>query len=165
MLGKLGYTKFFMDVKNTYGDIHTFWLGESPVVSINDVPTIMETFVKDGETFAGRPTHMKVTEHVRMGRNGLIFNDGNTWLEHRRFALHVLRDFGMGKNVMQEKVLEEIAFLVENIKSQVAAGNKEISIQNAIDIGVGSIINVILFGYSFTNVGHFGYIKLMTEYL
>jgi hypothetical protein len=28
--------------------------------------------------------------------------EGELWREHRRFAIHVLRDLGLGKNVMQE---------------------------------------------------------------
>uniref|UniRef100_A0AC35ET93 Cytochrome P450 n=1 Tax=Panagrolaimus sp. PS1159 TaxID=55785 RepID=A0AC35ET93_9BILA len=149
-INKHGLEKFFTGLKNDYGDIHTFWFGETPVVSINDVPTILETFVKDGETYAGRPIHMLVNDMTRHGRNGLIFTDGPVWREHRRFALHVLRDFGMGKNLMQERVLDEVTTLIEGIKKQIATGKNEISIQNAIEIGVGSVINALLFGYSFT---------------
>ena len=35
---------------------------------------------------------------------GVIQIDGPIWQEHRRFALHTFRDFGVGKNVMQERV-------------------------------------------------------------
>lgn len=38
------------------------------------------------------------------GTYGVMFTEGELWKDQRRFALHVLRNFGMGKNVMQEKV-------------------------------------------------------------
>lgn len=151
-ISKVGMEKYFMDIKNKYGDLHTFWLGENPIVSINDVSTIVETFVRDGDTYAGRPTHMKVTDMSRHGRTGLIFTDGPLWREHRRFSLQTLRDFGMGKNLMQERVLDEVAVLIDEVKKELKAGNKEISIQNLIDLGIGSIINQLLFGYSFSKV-------------
>uniref|UniRef100_A0AC34GNW9 Cytochrome P450 n=1 Tax=Panagrolaimus sp. ES5 TaxID=591445 RepID=A0AC34GNW9_9BILA len=149
-MDKVGIEKYFNDTKNQYGDIHTFWFGETPVISITDVPTILETFLKDGETFSGRPTNMLVTDMTRHGRNGLIFTDGPLWREHRRFALHVLRDFGMGKNLMQERVLDEITILIDAIKKQIIEGQKEISIQDSIDLAIGSIINALIFGYGFS---------------
>lgn len=39
------------------------------------------------------------------GYGGVIFSEGDLWREMRRFSLTVLRDFGLGKNVMQERVL------------------------------------------------------------
>ena len=36
--------------KDKYGPIYTYWIGETPVVSINDFNTIKETFIKDGES-------------------------------------------------------------------------------------------------------------------
>jgi hypothetical protein len=38
------------------------------------------------------------------GKYGVIFTDGEIWRDQRRFALHVLRNFGLGKNLMQERV-------------------------------------------------------------
>lgn len=38
------------------------------------------------------------------GEWGVIDTSGPLWTEHRRFALKTLRDFGMGKNLMEEKV-------------------------------------------------------------
>uniref|UniRef100_A0A914YUU5 Cytochrome P450 n=1 Tax=Panagrolaimus superbus TaxID=310955 RepID=A0A914YUU5_9BILA len=93
---------------------------------------------------------MFVTDLTRKGRNGLIFTDGPIWREHRRFALHVLRDFGMGKNLMQERVLDEVSILIDEIKMQIFEGKKEISVQDSIDLAIGSIINALLFGYGFS---------------
>lgn len=35
---------------------------------------------------------------------GLKSVQGDEWREERRQALHILRDFGMGKNIMEEQV-------------------------------------------------------------
>uniref|UniRef100_A0AC35FZ47 Cytochrome P450 n=1 Tax=Panagrolaimus sp. PS1159 TaxID=55785 RepID=A0AC35FZ47_9BILA len=83
------------------------------------------------------------------------------WREHRRFALHVLRNFGLGKNLMQERVLNEVTWFLEDLKKKQNNGEKEISVQNSIDIAVGSIINGLIFGYAFheKNIEEFYKIK------
>ena len=45
-----------------YGPIHTFWMGEDPVVEITDYDLIIETFQKDGETYAGREDNSTMRE-------------------------------------------------------------------------------------------------------
>lgn len=42
---------------------------------------------------------------VSGGTGGVIMMEGELWREHRRFAIHILRDFGLGKNLMQERVI------------------------------------------------------------
>lgn len=67
------------------------------MVMVCDVPTINETFIKDGETYAWRPVDQVVTHLRTKGKYGLIFNDGHMWKHHRRATLQIFRDFGMGK--------------------------------------------------------------------
>ena len=123
------------------------------MISMHDVPTILETFIKDGETYAGRP-YFHWDDVIREGRNGVIFTEGPKWRETRRFSLHILRDFGLGKNLMQERVLGEVSALIEGIKEKSNNGVEDVSIQDAIDLAVGSIINVLLFGYRYGKVGY-----------
>src|SRR4051794_6596186 len=48
-----GY-KAFQKWSNEFGPIFTYWIGEAPIVAITDFELIKETFLKDGETYAGR---------------------------------------------------------------------------------------------------------------
>uniref|UniRef100_A0AC34FJU2 Cytochrome P450 n=1 Tax=Panagrolaimus sp. ES5 TaxID=591445 RepID=A0AC34FJU2_9BILA len=98
-----------------YGDFFTVWFGTKPAVMIGDYNTLVETFIKDGETFAGRS---KDIPHDR----GIVMADGPLWKDQRRFALHVLRNFGLGRNLMQERVLNEVSMLISAVKEEMKKG-------------------------------------------
>ena len=114
---------------------------------VNDSKTIVDTFIKDGDAYAGRVQMKEWLEVVKNGQHGVIFEEGEPWREHRRFALRVFRDFGFGKNLMQEKILDEIVYLIDGINSEKSDGKKDLSIQDHVDLGVGSVINSLLFGF------------------
>ena len=48
---------------------------------------------------------------------GVLFSNGPTWTEMRRTSLHILRDFGVGKNVLEDIIEEEIDNLLDYIDS------------------------------------------------
>ncbi|CAJ0559312.1 unnamed protein product, partial [Mesorhabditis spiculigera] len=80
----------------------------------------------------------------RDGIYGVVEADGDLWKEQRKFALHTLRDFGMGKNLMEQKVMTEVTHLLDRISNQ-----SGIAAQWEFDVAVGSIINSLLFGYRY----------------
>lgn len=50
------------------------------------------------------------------GIPGVIFNEGQSWLQHRTFTLKTLRDFGFGKSSMNEVIEEEVKHFIENLR-------------------------------------------------
>uniref|UniRef100_A0AC34RHM5 Cytochrome P450 n=1 Tax=Panagrolaimus sp. JU765 TaxID=591449 RepID=A0AC34RHM5_9BILA len=141
----------FLDWRKVYGDIYTVWFGEQPAVMLCDFDAINEHFVKDGDTFTGRPIHNKeLLELVKNGRTGVIFTDEGLWRDLRRFSLHTLRDFGVGRNLMQEQILDEVSRMVSTIKQDMEK-KKLVNIQSSIDISVGSIIMQLIFGYRYSS--------------
>uniref|UniRef100_A0A914QLN5 Cytochrome P450 n=1 Tax=Panagrolaimus davidi TaxID=227884 RepID=A0A914QLN5_9BILA len=144
-----GY-KTFEKWRKMYGDVYTFWLAETPVIAINDFNLIQQHFVKDGETFAGRMHVGRQAEILRGGDYGIVFVEGERWREHRRFALQVFRNFGMGRGLMEEKIQLELSNMFDDINEEF--GNaKEIKIEPGpiFEITVANIINQLLFGFGY----------------
>ena len=144
----------FLEWGKKYGGLFTYWAGEHSEIVVTDYNLINEHFLKDGDAFAGRALHNKeMLEWTRNGRNGIIFTDGEVWREIRRFSLHTLRDFGLGRNLMQERILDEVSQMISSIKQKNKENPGDIqSIQSHIDISVGSIIMQLIFGYKYSGV-------------
>lgn len=48
--------------------------------------------------------------------SGLTYNSGHPWKTLRRFTLQALRDFGVGKLTLEERIREEVAVLTSVLR-------------------------------------------------
>ncbi|PIC23201.1 hypothetical protein B9Z55_016981 [Caenorhabditis nigoni] len=134
-----------------YGDVYTFWIGTKPFIMMNTFDKIKDTFVRDADTYINK-TVPPSSILFRGGEHGVIDSNGATWRDHRRFAISNLRDFGLGKNLMQEKILIEVQEIFSKFDDKLAAGESDLEIPPAFDNAVANVINQILFGYRFDKV-------------
>ncbi|RLW00124.1 hypothetical protein DV515_00009025 [Chloebia gouldiae] len=87
------------------------------------------------------------TSSRRQMRAGIVAaRYGHVWKEIRRFALSTLRNFGMGKKSLEERVVEEAGFLCSEIKSK---EGKSFDIHILINNAVCNMICNIVFGDRF----------------
>ena len=68
--------------------------------------------------FAGRPMSYPIMVRSYQERLGIVFGEGSSWMEHRRFALRNLRDLGFGKKSLEETVLDEFEELAAEMTQE-----------------------------------------------
>ncbi|XP_051002427.1 cytochrome P450 2C11 [Acomys russatus] len=97
-----------------YGPVFTLYLGMKPSVVLHGYEAIKEALVDLGEEFSGRGS-FPLSERVNKGL-GIIFSNGKKWKEIRRFSIMTLRNLGMGKRSIEDRVQEEARCLVEELR-------------------------------------------------
>ncbi|CAI5450781.1 unnamed protein product [Caenorhabditis angaria] len=152
-----GYGAFNRWTKK-YGDIYTFWLGSTPYIMINSYEKMKETFVKDGDTYVAKKPQ-GFNEEFRGGSYGVIETNGEVWRNHRRFALMNLRDIGLGKDLMQEKILIEVEDMFKDFDSTIGS-IEEVDIPLRFYNGVVNVINQATLGYRFDSENYNDFAKL-----
>lgn len=51
---------------------------------------------------------------------GVVLADyGSSWKEHRRFALMTMRNFGLGKHSMEQRILGELNYTIETLEKSI----------------------------------------------
>ncbi|CAD5216364.1 unnamed protein product [Bursaphelenchus okinawaensis] len=138
----------FIKFHEKYGDVITFWSGDTPVIVLNTLELADEYMVRQGDVFVDR---MEVPAMILLeDRNyGIINTSGDMWKTTRRFALKYFRDVGLGKSGMEEKILAEVSVVLDKLNKDIASG-QEILMKTHTDVALGSVINLLICGQSFT---------------
>ncbi|KAM9371341.1 cytochrome P450 2C5-like [Phaethornis superciliosus] len=98
-------------LSSRYGPIFTVWLGLKPMVVLCGYEVVKGALLDHSEEFGGRPN---IPLMAQLSKDyGIISNNEKKWRELRRFTLSTLRDFGMGKSSMSQRVQQEAQHLVK----------------------------------------------------
>ncbi|XP_008107573.1 cytochrome P450 2J2 isoform X1 [Anolis carolinensis] len=127
-----------------YGNVFSLQLGNRHFVFVNGLEIVKEVLIHHGENFLDRPKFPIISDHAKT--LGLVMSNGLPWKQQRRFALSTLRNFGLGKRSLEERIQEESRFLagaIENEKGQ--PFDPHYQINNA----VSNVICSITFGNRF----------------
>ncbi|NWJ00646.1 CP2CN protein, partial [Crypturellus undulatus] len=105
--------KTLEQLSKKYGSVFTVHLGSEPVVVLHGHDVVKEALIDRADEFAPRG-QWPIGDRANNGL-GIVFSNNEEWLQVRRFALTTLRNFGMGKRSIEERIQEEAEHLLEEI--------------------------------------------------
>uniref|UniRef100_A0A8D2JTH7 unspecific monooxygenase n=1 Tax=Sciurus vulgaris TaxID=55149 RepID=A0A8D2JTH7_SCIVU len=115
-------SKSLTNLSKVYGPVFTLYLGTKPTVVLHGYEAVKEALIDHGEVFSGRGS-FPVPDRANKGFG--------KWREMRRFSLMTLRNFGMGKRSIEDRIQEEARCLVEELRKT------KLKVQEEIDLVIG----------------------------
>ncbi|XP_032069182.1 cytochrome P450 2K6-like isoform X1 [Thamnophis elegans] len=152
--------KTMIEWSKEYGPIFRIKLGFQEVVVLTGYETVKEALVNQADAFADRP-FIPIFEDATKGF-GLVFARGENWAVMRRFTLSTLRDYGMGKRTIEDKITEECSVLTKTMETY---AGKPFDITRILTAAVSNIIVSILFGkrYEYEDAKFLCLLKIIKE--
>lgn len=98
-------------ISERYGPVFTIHLGPRRIVVLCGQEAVKEALVDQAEDFSGRGE--QATFDWLFKGYGVAFSTWERARPLRRFAISTLRDFGVGKRGIEERIQEEAGFLIE----------------------------------------------------
>ena len=74
---------------------------------------------------------------------GIFFTNGKIWSEGRKFTIVALKDFGVGKKTIDERINEEVQHLVEEFTN---TPNKPVNVATLFPKATSNVVSNIVFG-------------------
>uniref|UniRef100_A0A2K5K2Y1 unspecific monooxygenase n=1 Tax=Colobus angolensis palliatus TaxID=336983 RepID=A0A2K5K2Y1_COLAP len=111
-------SKSLTNLSKVYGPVFTLYFGLERMVVLHGYEVVKEALIDLGEEFSGRG-HSPLFERANRKFGSIHLGDGKgekQRLEIRRFSLMTLRNFGMGKRSIEDRVQEEARCLVEELR-------------------------------------------------
>uniref|UniRef100_A0A914Z7S2 Cytochrome P450 n=1 Tax=Panagrolaimus superbus TaxID=310955 RepID=A0A914Z7S2_9BILA len=130
-----------IEYKKQYGNIFTVWIANATVI-VGGHEAMKSIFIKNGDKVVGR-TNFVVLEDIFGGMLGIANASDSLWKNQRKFFLHVLRDFGVGKPVLENAIITQASDVCAYFKS---LNGTPISLTKIFSTCVGNIIYQLMFG-------------------
>ncbi|XP_040283164.1 cytochrome P450 2K6-like isoform X2 [Bufo bufo] len=132
----------YLEFSKKYGTVFSVQMGMKKMVVLTGYETVKDALVNYAEEFGERGM-LKIFKKMDKGM-GLTLSQGENWKTMRRFTITTLRDFGMGRSSLEEKVAEECTTVIKYF-----ATFKERPFDNTmiLNAAVANIIVSILLGH------------------
>ncbi|KAM4042273.1 cytochrome P450 2K4-like [Anomaloglossus baeobatrachus] len=149
-------SKTFTQLSKKFGPVFSVQLGTQKMVILYGYDAVKDAFMNHAEELSERADIPIFTEASK--GYGIVFSNGENWKVMRRFTISTLRDFGMGKKSIEDRINEECDSLVQIIKSY---GGKPFENTTILNTAVANVIISILLGHRY-DYGDPTILKLMS---
>ncbi|XP_028595489.2 cytochrome P450 2A13-like [Podarcis muralis] len=133
-----------MKIREKYGPVYTIHLGPRRAVVLCGYDAVKEALVDQDEDFSDRGEQATLDWFFQ--GYGVGFSNGEREKQLQRFSIMTLRNFGMGKRSIEERILEEAHFLLESLRETKSAPFDPTYILSR---SVSNVISSIIFGNRF----------------
>ncbi|KAK6189758.1 hypothetical protein SNE40_001754 [Patella caerulea] len=131
-------------LRKEHGDICSAYFGSKLFIFLNSYDLIKEAFVKNGDVFSNRPSLFLT--NLLTKRKGIGSSQGQPWKEQRKFAVETLREFRLGRPILEDKIHEEIEYFVDVIRQE---NGSNFDMCRLSQKGVCNIISSMVYGKRF----------------
>ncbi|XP_069832000.1 cytochrome P450 2K4-like [Dendropsophus ebraccatus] len=132
--------KSLLELSKKFGPIFSVQIGQEKLVILCGYEMVKDALMNYGEEFSGRPDQ-PITK-ITSAKYGIIFSHGDNWKVMRKFTLSTLRDFGMGKKTIENKIAEECEHLIKAIGSYEGKPFDNLAVINAAVVNI--IVSILL---------------------
>ncbi|XP_069508830.1 cytochrome P450 2D15-like isoform X1 [Ambystoma mexicanum] len=110
----------FTRLSKKYGNIFRLQMGWTNLLVVSGYEAVKDALVNKSEDTADRPS-LPLLEKLGFNKNsqGIVFaRYGQGWKETRRFTISTLRNFGLGKKSLAERISQEASCLCTAFESE-----------------------------------------------
>ncbi|XP_070588581.1 cytochrome P450 2K1-like [Erythrolamprus reginae] len=104
-----------LKLSKEYGTVFHLQMGCQKMVVLTGYETVKEALVNQAEAFAERPIVPIYKDYTK--GFGIVFAHGENWRQMRQFSISALRDYGMGKRIVEDKISEECSVLIKTCET------------------------------------------------
>ncbi|KAK3777617.1 hypothetical protein RRG08_021733 [Elysia crispata] len=106
----------FSWMRKKAGDIFSLNLAGQHLIVVNGFENMRDILVKHADITSDRPVDLS-SQVIGEENHGLMTSRGPNWKEQRSTSMAILREFGMGKNIMAQKAESEVQIYIEKLAS------------------------------------------------
>ncbi|XP_077195440.1 cytochrome P450 2D14-like [Paroedura picta] len=128
--------------------VFSFQIGWNSFVLLNGFKAVNEALIEKRDEFADRPSIPLLTlERYSENCEGILMASNSTgWKEQRRFFFSTMKDIGMRKKTLENRIYEEARYLCSEFKSKEGA---PFDPEPLLSKAIGNIICIFIFGERF----------------